>query len=264
MKMNGYKNEIVWIIGASSGIGSSLARELVERGATLALSARRKDELEKLVSSLGENHKVFVLDVTDAESFMHAAQDVRAAFGRIDRVVFLAAAYVPMTMEALDVAVTKQIVNTNLTGAFNLAHAIIPIFKTQRTRGQLALCGSVAGYIGLPGGQPYSATKAGVINLAESLYAECEKDFDVKLISPGFVRTPLTDKNHFKMPMIIEPEQAAKEIADGLLSNRFEIHFPKKFTAFLKFLRLLPYGLSLRITGNFKTQEDPMPVIKQN
>jgi len=253
MKMNRYKNEIVWIIGASSGIGSSLARELAARGATLALSARRKDELEKLASSLDGEHKVFVFDVTDAESFMHAAQDVRNAFGCIDRVIVLAAAYAPMKMDALDMAVIKQIVDVNLTGVFNLAHALISIFKTQKTRGQLALCGSVAGYIGLPGGQPYSATKAAIINLAESLYAECGKDFDVKLISPGFVRTPLTDKNDFKMPMIIEPEQAAKEIADGLLSNSFEIHFPKKFTTFLKFLRLLPYGLSLRITGNFKT-----------
>jgi short-subunit dehydrogenase len=253
MKMNVYKNEIVWIIGASSGIGSALARELAARGALLALSARRKDELDKLASSLNGEHKVFVLDVADAENFMHTAQNVHAAFGRIDRVVFLAAAYAPMKMDALDMAVTKQIVGVNLTGAFNLAHAIIPIFKTQKTRGQLALCGSVAGYIGLPGGQPYSATKAAVINLAESLYVECQKDFDIKLISPGFVRTPLTDKNDFKMPMIIEPAQAAIEIADGLLTNRFEIHFPKRFTAFLKFLRLLPYGLSLRITDNFKT-----------
>jgi NADP-dependent 3-hydroxy acid dehydrogenase YdfG len=253
MKMNSYKNEIVWIIGASSGIGLFLARELAARGATLALSARRKDELEKLSSSLDGEPKVFVLDVTDAESFMHIAQTVRDAFGRIDRVIFLAAAYTPMKMDALDIAVTKQIVDVNLTGAFNFVHAVIPLFKTQKTRGQLALCGSVAGYIGLPGGQPYSATKAAIINLAESLYTECEKDFDVKLISPGFVRTPLTDKNDFKMPMIIEPAQAAKEIADGLLSSSFEIHFPKKFTLFLKFLRLLPYGLSLRITGNFKT-----------
>lgn len=253
MKINGYKNEIVWIVGASSGIGAALARELAARGASLALSARRKDELEKLSSSLDGKHKVFVLDITDAETVARTAQAIRAAYGRIDRVVFLAATYAPMRIDTLNAAVTKQIIDINLTGTFNVTEAIIPVFKTQKTKGQIALCGSVAGYMGLPGGQPYSATKAGVINLTESLYAECGRDFDVKLISPGFVRTPLTDKNDFKMPMMIEPEQAAKEIANGLLLSSFEIHFPKKFTNFLKLLRFLPYRLSLRITRNFKT-----------
>ena len=249
----GYKGQVIWIIGASSGIGSALARELSGRGATLALSARRKDELEKLNDDLGQEHKVFTLDVTDAETTLRTAQAIRAAFGRIDRIIFLAAAYVPMKLDALDVAVAKGIVDINITGALNLVSAALAILKNQTTKGQLALCGSVAGYMGLPGGQPYSATKAAIINLAESLHAECKDAVDVKLISPGFVRTALTGKNHFDMPMIIEPERAAKEIADGLLSRRFEIHFPRKFTVFLKILRLLPYALSLRLTQNIKT-----------
>lgn len=253
MSKQSYKDQIVWIIGASSGIGSALARELTERGAVLALSSRRKDELESLKESLGQEHKVFALDVTDAETTLRTAQAIRAVFGRIDRIVFLAAAYAPMKIDTLDLAVAKGIVDVNLTGAFNIVHAALPVLKTQKTKGQLALCGSVAGYIGLPGGQPYSATKAAIINLAESLHAECKGTIDIKLISPGFVRTPLTDKNDFDMPMIIEPEQAAKEIADGLLSNRFEIHFPKRFTTFLKILRLFPYTLSLRLIQNIKT-----------
>ena len=243
-----YNHQIVWIIGASSGIGCALARELSARGAILALSARRKDELEKLNSELGDKNKVFVLDTTDAETTIRTAKAIRVAFGRIDRVIFLAAAYAPMKIDALDFTATKGIVDINLTGAFNLVHAVLPILKTQSEKGQLALCGSVAGYIGLPGGQPYSATKAAIINLAESLHAECKDALDIKLISPGFVRTPLTDKNNFSMPAIIEPGQAAKEIADGLLSRRFEIHFPKKFTLFLKLLRWLPYSLALRMT----------------
>lgn len=252
MSRNDYKEQIVWIVGASSGIGSALANELSSRGATLALSARRKDELEILKSSLGEHHKVFPLDITDCEITIRTAQAIRAAFGRIDRIVFLAAAYMPMKMDALDIAVTKGIVDVNLGGAFNLIHAVLPILKSQKFKGQIALCGSVAGYIGLPGGQPYSATKAAIINLAESLHAECKGAVDIKLISPGFVRTPLTDKNDFNMPMMIEPEQAAREIADGLLTKRFEIHFPRKFTLCLKILRLLPHWLSLRLTRNIK------------
>lgn len=243
-----YQDQIVWIIGASSGIGYALARELSARGALLALSARRKDELEKLNDELGERHKVFVLDTSNAETTLRTAQAIRLGYGRIDRIIFLAAAYAPMKLGSLDIAVTKGIVDINLTGAFNLVHAVLPILKTQKTIGQLALCGSVAGYIGLPGGQPYSATKAAIINLAESLHAECRDRVDIKLISPGFVRTPLTNKNKFAMPSIIEPEQAAKEIAEGLLSQGFEVHFPKKFTLLLKLLRWLPYPLSLYIT----------------
>lgn len=246
MTIQDYKDQIVWIIGASSGIGAALAHELDARGAILALSARRMGELHDLTAKLnGKAHQIFVLDVTDGAAVTQSAQDVRNHFGRIDRIVFMAAAYDPTSLDHLNMTKVCQMVDINLMGAFRLIDAVLPLFKAQATKGQLALCGSVAGYIGLPDGQPYSATKAALINLTESLYAECGDVIDVKLISPGFVRTPLTDKNHFTMPMIVSPERAAHAIADGLLSKNFEIHFPKKFTYLLKILRLLPYALSL-------------------
>ncbi|MDP9126734.1 MAG: SDR family NAD(P)-dependent oxidoreductase [Pseudomonadota bacterium] len=256
MTRSEYSGQIVWVVGASSGIGAALATELAVRGAVLALSSRQQAELDKLQKSLGAEHKVFPLDVTDAGAVQNTAHAIRAAFGRIDRVIIMAAAYLPMRLDALDPDLCREMVEVNIIGALNLVHAVLPIFaaqaKSDRSRNaQIALCGSVAGYIGLPGGQPYSATKAAIINLAESLQSECARTIDVKLINPGFVRTPLTAKNNFKMPMIIEPQQAAIEIADGLLTERFEIHFPKKFTRVLKLLRLLPYALSLRITKNF-------------
>lgn len=247
-----YQGQIVWIIGASSGIGAALACELAGRGAVLALSARSHDKLEQLQQSLGKAHKVFPLDVTDNVAVQGAADKVKAAFGHIDRIVFLAAAYTPMKIDTLDLAATQDIIAINLMGAFNLVQAALPLLKAQGNKGQLALCGSVAGYIGLPGGQPYSATKAAIINLAETLRAECGDVIDIRLISPGFVRTPLTDKNNFQMPLMIETEQAGTEIADGLLSRRFEIHFPPKFTAILKILQLLPYALTLRLTRRLK------------
>ncbi|AGH98704.1 SDR family NAD(P)-dependent oxidoreductase [Micavibrio aeruginosavorus] len=253
MTKRGYENQVVWIVGASSGIGLSLARDLSARGAILALSARRKDDLERIAAELGPQHRVFALDVTNADAVMRTAQAIRAAFGRIDRVIYLAAAYVPMKMDSLDIAVSGEIVSVNLMGAFNLVHAVFPILKEQPENSQIALCGSVAGYIGLPKGQPYSATKAAIINLAETLRAECDNHIDVKLISPGFVRTPLTEKNEFTMPALMEAEQAASAIADGLLSRRFEIHFPKALTVPMKMLRALPYGLSLRLMRMIKT-----------
>jgi short-subunit dehydrogenase len=242
-----YKNEIIWVIGASSGIGYALAVELAARGATLALSARRKEELEKLKERIGEHHMIYPLDVTDTELTMRTAKAIHAANGRIDRVIFMSAAYSPMQLDSLDMLFTRHMVDVNIMGAFNVVYAVLPLLKDQKS-GQIALCGSVAGYTGLSGGQPYSATKAAVMNIAESLAAECPSHVDVKLISPGFVRTPLTDKNNFSMPMIITPEAAAKAIVNELHSKRFEIHFPKKFTLMLKLLRLLPYALALKIT----------------
>lgn len=247
MKKAHFKDEVIWVIGASSGIGKALAIELAGAGARVVISARRKEELDHLKIDLAGSPLVFPLDVTDSDMTTRTAQAIRAAVGRIDRVIFMSAAYTPMKLSSLDLTITRNMLEVNILGAIHVIHAVLPILKEQ-SHGQITLCGSVAGYIGLPGGQPYSATKAAIANLAESLHAECPQHIDVKLISPGFVRTPLTDKNDFTMPMIITPEQAAKEIATGLQSNGFEIHFPKRFTLWLKLLCLLPYGLALRLT----------------
>jgi short-subunit dehydrogenase len=252
MTNQAYKDEIVWIIGASSGIGHALAKELAGQGAILALSARSQVDLDQLQQALGTQHKVFCLDITDADMTARTAQAIRSCFGRIDRVVFLAALYTPMQTDQLQLPVVKKIIDTNLTGAFHVTQAVLPILQDQSGPSQLALCGSVAGYTGLPGGQPYSATKAAIINLAESLYAEWAGKIDIKLINPGFVRTALTDKNTFEMPMIVEADQAAREIAEGLRSAQFEIHFPKLFTFFLKFIRILPYRIAFWITRKIK------------
>lgn len=249
-----YQEQVVWIVGASTGIGNALAHELAARGGKLALSARSKDKLEQLRLQLGECHHIFPLDVTDASSCIHVTQEILSAFGRIDRVIFLAAAYKPMKLDALDLDETKQIIEVNLMGALNFLHAVVPALKSQG-HGQIALCGSVAGYTGLPDGQPYSATKAGIINVAESLRAELPASIDVKLISPGFVKTPLTDKNDFEMPMMITPEKAAMAIADGMKSSGFEIHFPKGFTILLKIIRALPYCLKFFVTRKFVTKQ---------
>lgn len=250
-----YSNKIVWIIGASSGIGEALSKELASRGAILCLSARRDKELENLKNSLvGARHEIFPLDVSNPESIMDSARAINTHFGCINSIILLAAAYKPMRLEGLDMAYVRQIIETNLLSPFYVLHAVLPILKNQR-HGQIALCGSAAGYMGLPGGQPYSATKAAIINLAESLRSELGEMLDVKIINPGFVKTDLTAKNTFSMPMIITPKQAATHIADGLLSKNFEIHFPKRFTFFLKVMQLLPYALSTKIMARFNVKE---------
>lgn len=240
----GFIGKKVWIIGASSGIGAALAHELARRGATLAISARRSDELQALRTALtpavvGEHHTL-PLDVTDRAAFLAAAQAAQARLGRIDSVIFMAAAYQPGSVARMTADTLRQVVDVNLVAAFTCAEVLLPILRLQGS-GQFALCGSVAGYRGLPNSQPYAATKAAIINLAETLRAEeSRKGIDVRVINPGFVKTPMTDKNDFTMPMMIEPEDAARSIADGLEGDAFEIHFPKRFTFLMKVLRLLP------------------------
>lgn len=247
--MRDYDGKCIWIIGASSGIGRALALEVAAQGALLALSARSEDKLRELNAELGGGHYIFPLDICDADAVVKTAQEVNAVFPVLASVVLMAAGYSPVTLDKLDISVARQIVDTNITGAFHVVHAVLPVFKRQK-RGQLALCASVAGYCGLPVGQPYSATKAAVINLAESLKAE-QPHLDIKVINPGFVRTPMTGRNDFKMPMIIEAEDAARVIAKGLNSGAFEIHFPRKFTLLMKMMRALPYCLYFWLLRRF-------------
>jgi short-subunit dehydrogenase len=239
--MKDYAGKTVWIIGASSGIGYALAVELSKRGASLILSARNADALRVLNILLGNHHKVVPFDISDTGNFAAVFSDLKSF--DIDSTVYLAAAYEQGDIADITQENAHATISINLEGAFTLLREIVPYYR-QRGKGQIALCGSVAGYRGLPGGQPYSATKAAIINLTESLRGEVAgKNIDVKLISPGFVRTPLTDKNDFSMPMMIEPEEAAREIADGLLTKRFEIRFPCSFTSIMKIMQILPYKL---------------------
>lgn len=239
-----HEPETIWIIGASEGIGEALAREWAARGARLVLSARSADKLERLAASLGAGHHAVPLDVSDPASLNAAARRI-ATIGLLDRVVHMAAIYDPGKVSDLDPNMAARIVAVNLTGSFRIAQ-VAP--RLLREGGQLALCGSVAGYIGLPQGQIYSATKAGVINLAESLRAELAGRRDVRLISPGFVDTRLTEQNDFRMPAMVSPEVAARAIIGGLEGRRFEVHFPRRLTYALKLLRALPYWTSLPLT----------------
>ncbi len=236
--------ETIWIIGASDGIGAALAREWAGRGARLILSARSAGKLEELAASLGPGHVVLPLDVSDRESLIAATERI-AEIGPLDRVVHLAAMYDPGKIPDLDPETAAKIVAVNLTGSFHIAQMAPPLL---RDGGQLALCGSVAGYIGLPQGQIYSATKAGVINLAQSLRAELVGRHDVRLISPGFVDTRLTQRNDFTMPAMVTPEAAARAIIKGLGKRRFEVHFPRRLTYALKLLSVLPYWAALPLT----------------
>lgn len=224
--MEDFVNKNIWIIGASSGIGKALANHLAGKGANIILSARSEDTLKKVKDNLkGPGHRVFPVDVSDSDALDSTAKAIKAACGKINSIVFLAAIYGPGSLDEIEPENISKLIDINLKGAFYIAQTTLPILKDQGY-GQLALCGSVAGYRGLPKSQPYSATKAAIINLAESLNAEeGHKGLDIKVINPGFVETPMTDKNKFEMPMKIKPEEAANR------SRTAYFQAPSKFTS---------------------------------
>ncbi len=242
-----FAGETIWLIGASSGIGEALAYKLASQRATLILSARSEDKLKDIQRKIGDHHLIYPLDVSDRTLVEQAAEAISAKYPSLERVIFLPGIYDPKSIEDMDLEYTQKIMNINFMGAVYVTKAVMPIFKRQG-KGQLTLCASVAGYTGLPNGQAYSASKAALINFTESLYCEAPKGIDIKLINPGFVKTPLTEKNDFDMPMCITPEQAADAISKGLRLKPFEIHFPKKFTYLMKALSSLPYALKLPLS----------------
>lgn len=226
----------IWLIGASTGIGEALATKLSERGAKLALSARSKDKLGELNQRLGGSHQVLPLDVTDTAS-VHDAANAQA---QIDIMIFNAGVYTPMTVDDFDLQTCLSTIDVNLNGAFRLLDAMLPALREGRCK-HLVMVSSVAAYRGMLHSMAYGASKAALTNLVETLRVElAPRGVKVQLVSPGFVKTPLTDKNHFNMPLMITPQRAADHIARGIESNDYEIHFPKGFTLLLKLLRILP------------------------
>lgn len=240
------KNKRIWLIGASEGIGEALAGKLASEGATLVISARNAERLAAVQAALpGQAHQILPVDVTSSESLTQAWQSF--AQNTPDIVIYNAGTYKPMDAQHMELDAIESMIDVNLRGAFRLVDAVLPAFLKQG-RGHLVLVGSVAGYRGLPSAMGYGASKAGLIHLAENLKADLKgTGIKVQLVSPGFVKTRLTDMNDFKMPCMISPERAASYIADGLRSGRFEIHFPKRFSYVLKLLSLLPAWLYFRL-----------------
>ena len=236
-----WQDRRVWIVGASSGIGAALARALVARGARVAVSARSAEPLAALSAEHPGRVLAVPCDATKPNAAAAALAEIVGRWEGVDLAVYAAGAYVPQrTWELTPDAVRTQF-GVNVIAACDWAGAVVPRLLAQGGGG-IALVSSVAGYRALPRAAAYGATKAALIHLAEALYLDlAPRGIAVHLVNPGFVRTPLTAGNDFEMPALIEPEEAAAEIVRGFERGRFEIHFPRRFTVWLKLLRLLPY-----------------------
>ena len=245
-RIEGWKGRRVWVIGASTGIGRACAVALLQRGAQVAVSARDAQALQTVGGALA-----LPLDVTDTAALQAAMQTLQQQWGGLDLLLYCAGTYRPMRATAFDLASALQHDEVNYRGALRVLGAALPVFNAQRA-GHVALVSSVAGFGGLPQALAYGPTKAALINLAETLYLDLRPmGIGVSVINPGFVETPLTRQNTFAMPALITPEQAAGAIVSGLEAGRFDIHFPRRFTLWLKLLRLLPRGLYFHIVSRF-------------
>ena len=239
----------VWITGASSGIGKALAIKFATEGWRIAASARRENLLQDLNNNNLNIHP-FPLDVKDESGAKKAFQNIIEKFQTIDICVFCAGTHDPDAEKKLSTEKIREIVETNFFGTLNCIMAINSYFR-ERKSGHIAIVSSVAAYRGLPAASGYCASKAALTSLAESLYFDFKRyNVRVSVISPGFIKTPMTDKNKFPMPMIKSPEYAAEKIFIGLTKkNIFEIHFPITFTIMMKLLKIMPNWLYFFILG---------------
>lgn len=234
----------IWITGASQGIGEALALHAARAGAEVAISARSEEKLEAVAAKdpAGRIH-AFPCDVTDAEAVTGAVAAIEDKLGPIGTAVLNAGTHKETPVDAFHAADVEAIFKLNVFGTAQVLEALMPKMVA-RKRGHLALVSSVAGYRGLPRAAAYCASKAAVIALAESLKIELDgRGVKMQVVCPGFVRTPLTDRNEFPMPYLMEPEDAARRIWEGLKSDRFEIAFPTRFVMQLKTMKALPPGL---------------------
>lgn len=241
-RIDDWNGKRVWVIGASTGIGEATAHLLVDRGANVAFSARSVD---KLVATTARAPRALALplDVTDADGVASACQRLVAQWGGVDLVLVVAGGYNEMRADTFDLAAANRLIDLNLKGVFNCLAPVLPQLLRQGAGG-IGIVASVAGYSGLPKALVYGPTKAALINLCESLYIDLHpRGIGVYQICPGFVDTPLTKDNDFKMPALMSPELAAEQLVEGIEHGDFHIHFPRRFTNGLRLARLLPYRL---------------------
>ncbi len=246
------KSKVVWITGASSGIGRALALKMASEDWTVAATARSVESL----NTLAEESKTlrgaiypFSADVTDSSEICSILDKIESSCGAVDLAVLNAGTFVPDTAKTTCGETVTALMQLNFVGTINCMHPLI-IKMRSRSAGAIAVVSSLAGYVGLPGAAAYGASKAALINLTESLRPELST-YGIKLqvINPGFIKTPLTDKNQFKMPFLMDVNDAVNALYKGLNSDKFEITFPMRFSIIMKILKYMPYKLLFLITN---------------
>ena len=247
-----FYNKRIWVIGASSGIGFACTKDFLSHGAKVAISARRADLLQEINDAYPSDQVLsLALDARNHSELSTAYQAIKDAWGGLDLIVFVSGIYEPMRADSFDLSKAKNIIDLNILGPMSACAVVLPDFISCQSGG-IAIVSSVAGYSGLPKALAYGPSKAAMINFCENLYYDLKpKGISVYMINPGFVATDATANNDFEMPALITPEKASEYILDGIQAGKFDIHFPKRFSLFLKFLRILPYPLYFYLLKKF-------------
>jgi NADP-dependent 3-hydroxy acid dehydrogenase YdfG len=242
--MMDWQGKRYWLIGASEGLGAALAHKLSSAGVEVIVSARNEDRLKALVAELPGKASFVPVDVSDRVSVEQAAAKV----GQIDGMVYLAGVYWPMPAQKWNADQAEAMADINFTGAVRAVGAVIPQM-IERDAGHIVITGSLSGFRGLPGAIGYAASKAGTMSLAESLYADLRKTgVRVQVANPGFIRTRLTDKNDFRMPFLMEPEQAAQDMFELMNDEgRFKRSFPTVFSWLFRLSQFMPDWMYYRL-----------------
>ena len=245
-----FKDARVWLTGASSGIGEALVGPLVERGARLAISARRADRLEAIAADArrrGGDVRVYPVDVTDRAAVRQAVAAIESDLGGIDLAILNAGGHTPAGPVRFDGQQAVDTMTVNYFGVVYGIEAVVPGMLA-RKHGYIAGVASISGYRALPAAGAYGASKAALIHLLNSIRFDLEPSgIHITVINPGFIKTPLTDRNRFPMPFLMPVDEAAVRIVRGLEREQKEIHFPKPLSWTLKALRVLPYPVYERI-----------------
>lgn len=234
--MRQFSGKTYWLVGASAGLGKALARKLVNAGADVIISARGEDDLKAAVAELGAQARYVTVDVSDSDDVRRAVREV----GDIDGYVHLAGVYWPMAAQDWDADQVTTMCDINFTGMARVLGEVVPAMVA-RDRGHIVLTSSLTGFRGLPRSIGYTASKAGCMSLAESMYADLRQTgVDVQVANPGFIKTQLTEKNDFKMPFIMEPDAAAQTMFDHMRTGGFKRSFPTLFSLLFRSAQFLP------------------------
>jgi short-subunit dehydrogenase len=235
------KGKSIWLVGASEGLGRALAEGLDREGARLILSARDKGRLESLRATL-TGARIVPMDVTDPQAVAAAAVEV----GPVDGVIYNAGAYTPMRATEWETKAALVMCEVNFLGAMRVLGEVVPQMVAAG-RGDITLIGSLSGYHGLPSAIGYGASKAALVSLAETMRFDLKgSGVTVRLVNPGFIRTRLTAKNDFSMPMIMSPEQAAARVIRAMQKSRFRTDFPAPFSWAIRAMDFVPDFLLYR------------------
>ncbi|MCV3270300.1 SDR family NAD(P)-dependent oxidoreductase [Roseobacter sinensis] len=241
--MRNWHGKRYWLVGAGDGLGAALARRLSSAGAHVIVSARSEDKLSALVADLPTEGSYQTVDVADDESVAQAAE----AVGLVDGVVFLAGVYWPFGAQEWHADQATAMADINFTGLVRVMGAVVP-GMVRRDAGHIVITGSLSGFRGLPGSIGYTASKAGTMSLAECMYADLRQTgVQVQVANPGFIKTQLTDKNDFKMPFLMTPEEAAEHMFRQMSGRKFKVSFPRLFSLVFRGSQLLPDWLYFRV-----------------